>query len=168
MNLQWLLYLKYVSKKSPSHFGKEGREVAIKNNKATEISAGEKKIIPLIEEQLKVGKRSKVVGITRIKKAIQERVELVEQPLKEDEIQVERVPINKIIEKPVSVRKEHGITIVPVLEEVLIVEKRLVLREELHIKKLVKTVNKRQEVTLRTEQAFVEHISDRDLIKKTG
>jgi stress response protein YsnF len=45
--------------------------------------------------------------------------------------------------------------IISLLEEVLVVEKRLLLREEVHIKKLRKEVHEPQEVLLREERVEI-------------
>ena len=52
----------------------------------------------------------------------------------------------------------NGVTIVPVLEEVLFVEKRLVLKEELHIRRRVSSKTVEVPVTLRKERAVVERV----------
>ncbi len=43
------------------------------------------------------------------------------------------------------------------MEEVLVVEKRLLLREELHIRTVSETIRHRQTVTLRHEEIEVQH-----------
>ena len=50
-----------------------------------------------------------------------------------DDCEVKRVPVRRLIDKPVEPRQEGDTWIVPLVEEVLVVEKRLLLREELHI-----------------------------------
>ena len=48
----------------------------------------------------------------------------------------------------------------PVLEEILVVEKRLMLKEELHITKEEVETYKPQRVLLRSEEAVVERVDD--------
>lgn len=52
-----------------------------------------------------------------------------------EDCEVERVPIRRMIDRPAEIRHEGDTLIVPLMEEVLVVEKRLMLREELHIKR---------------------------------
>lgn len=52
-----------------------------------------------------------------------------------EDCDVERVSIKRIIDRPAEIRHEGDTLIVPLMEEVLVVEKRLMLREELHIKR---------------------------------
>lgn len=52
-----------------------------------------------------------------------------------EDIDVQRVAVNRILDAPVETRIEDGVTIIPVMEERLKVEKQLILREEIHIVK---------------------------------
>lgn len=119
-------------------------------------------VIPVVHEQLKVGKRLRETGTTRIRKIVRHTEEVVDEPLLQDEVKVEHIPINRHVPGPVAVREENGTTIVPVLEEVLVVEKRLLLKEELRITKQSRTVHKPQRVMLRKEEAVVERIATQE------
>ncbi len=119
-------------------------------------------VIPVVHEQVKVAKRRRRSGVMRITKTVHEREDIADEPLREEEVAVERVPVNRFVNGPVPVREEEGVTIVPVLEEVMVVEKRLLLKEELHIRKQTRTVRKPQKVVLRKEVAVVEHRKDED------
>jgi uncharacterized protein (TIGR02271 family) len=112
--------------------------------------------IPVLQEELKVEKRTVETGVTRVKKSVHEREEIVDEPLVKEEAHVERVPINRYVEGPVPVREEDGVTIVPLFEEVLVIEKKLLLKEELRITKHTKTVRDPQRVIVRSEEAVVE------------
>ena len=74
---------------------------------------------------------------------------LVHEPSMQEDIQIERVPVNRWLSEPASVRYEGDIMIIPVMEEVPVVEKRLRLKEELR-------VTKRQITTQRTERCGCE------------
>jgi uncharacterized protein (TIGR02271 family) len=139
--------------------GKDGGNVN-KERPVTRHGKGadpDSKVVPVIREELKVDKRTEETGVTRIRKTVQERQETVDVPLRVDEVEVERVPVGRYVDAPVEVRQEGDTTIIPVLEEVLVVEKRLLLKEELHVRKRSREVRDRREVTLRGEKAVVEH-----------
>jgi uncharacterized protein (TIGR02271 family) len=89
----------------------------------------------------------------RINKTIIEREEVVDEPLEHDELLVERVEINQVVnlETLPSVRQEGDVTIVPVLEEILVTEKRTLLKEELRITRVRRQVHEPQRVVLRSE-----------------
>ncbi|MGI8743084.1 MAG: DUF2382 domain-containing protein [Bryobacteraceae bacterium] len=57
------------------------------------------------------------------------------EPLFREDCDVERVPVKRMLDQPVEIRQEGDTLIIPLMEEVLVVEKRLMLREELHIKR---------------------------------
>jgi uncharacterized protein (TIGR02271 family) len=112
-------------------------------------------VVPVTEEKVTVEKRVVEKGRIQIHKTVHEHTELIDQPLHTEQVEIERVAINRVINEPVSIRHEGDTTIIPLLEEMLVVEKRLVLREEVHIKKLRTTVHDPQEVTLRQERVEI-------------
>jgi uncharacterized protein (TIGR02271 family) len=126
---------------------------------ATAAAAGESYVVPVIQEELDVQRRRVETGRIRVEKRVHTRTELVDQPLLREELHVERVPINQIVEQPSQVRTEGNTTIVPVFEEVLVVEKRLLLKEELRITRRTIETRDPQEVELRSEEVLVERIA---------
>jgi stress response protein YsnF len=68
---------------------------------------------------------------------------------------VTRVPIDREVDRAPDVRTVDGVLIVPVLEERLVIEKRLVLAEELHIRRDVVREQVETPVTLRKQRAEV-------------
>jgi uncharacterized protein (TIGR02271 family) len=98
-------------------------------------------------------------GRVRIRKMVHEHEEIVDPPLWRDEVVIERVPINRVVEGPMSVRSEEDTLIIPVLEDVLVIEKRLLLKEEVRITKRRVETHTPQRVTLRREEAAVERIT---------
>jgi uncharacterized protein (TIGR02271 family) len=125
-------------------------------------------VVPVTEEKVTVQKRVVEKGRVQIHKTVHEHTELIDQPLQMEQVEIERVAINRVINEPVSIRYEGDTTIIPLLEEMLVVEKRLVLREEVHIKKLRTTVHDPQEVTLRAEQVEIVRQPGDDHASKAG
>ncbi|HSF32489.1 MAG TPA: YsnF/AvaK domain-containing protein [Candidatus Tectomicrobia bacterium] len=116
-------------------------------------------VLPVIQEALEVHTTPVETGRVRIRKVVHEREELVDPPLLHDEVVVERVPINRVIEGPISVRSEEDTLVIPLLEEVLVIEKRLLLKEEVRITKRRMETHRPQRVTLRREEAVVERVN---------
>lgn len=112
-------------------------------------------IIPVIEEQLRVDKRIVETGKVRISKQVKEYEEMVDVPLLREEVAVERIPINRLVDSPPEVRQEGDTMIIPVVEEQVYFQKRLVLVEELHVRKQVIETHKPQQVTLRREEVDI-------------
>jgi uncharacterized protein (TIGR02271 family) len=121
-------------------------------------SGSERAVIPVVEEELAVGKREVEAGRVRVTKLVHEEQRVVDQPLTSEEVIVERVPVNRVVEGPVEVRHEGETMIVPLLEEVLVVEKRLMLREEVRISRRRSETHRPQTVTVRKEDVKVERI----------
>ena len=116
--------------------------------------------IPLAREELEVGKRKVETGRVRIHKVVREHEELIDTPLMHEEIDVQRVPVNRELDAPAQPRQEGDVLIVPVVEERLVVQKRLVLVEELHVRRRAVERPHQQRVVLRSEEAMVERGSD--------
>lgn len=115
-------------------------------------------VIPILEEELHVGKRQVETGKIRITRTVQEQDEIIDLPLLEETFEVTRVPVNRVVEGPISVRYEGDTVIVPLVEEVVVVQKQLVLREEVHLTKKRAEARKPKRVTVRSEEAHVERI----------
>jgi len=122
---------------------------------------GAEAVVPIIVEDIDVETRTVETGRVRVTKVVHEREEVVDEPLYREELDVERVAVNRVVEGPVPVRQEGDVTIVPVLEEVLVVEKRLMLKEELRITRRRVEEHKPQRVALRAEEVTAERIDPR-------
>jgi len=92
-------------------------------------------IIPVIEEELVTDTRAVKTGSVRVQKHVETRVREIDLPLLRENVDVKRVPVNRVVDAEPPVRRSGDTVIVPVVEEELIVTKRLVLKEELHIVK---------------------------------
>ncbi len=112
--------------------------------------------IPLVEERVIVGKRQVETGRYRVRISVEEREERVPVELAHDEVEIERVPKNLAVQELPSVRLEGTTTIIPVVEEVVVVEKRLVLVEEIHVRRRTTTATEEIPIRIRAEQAAIE------------
>lgn len=129
---------------------------------ASQEPAAARLVIPVIEESLEVRKHVVTRGGWRITKTIESREQLVDEPLARDELSVERVPMNQVVPPDAlpGVRHEGDTMVVPVFEEVLVVEKRMLLKEELRIRRTRKEFRAPQAVELRREHVSVQRIGD--------
>ena len=115
--------------------------------------------IPLTEERLEVGKCGIERGRVIVRTRVETREEVAEVDLRQEEVEVERVPVGRPVEAVPPVREEDGVLIVPVLEERLVVTTELVLVEEIRITRRSRTERVREPVTLRSERAEVERLA---------
>ena len=72
------------------------------------------------------------------------------------------MPINQFVSAASGPREEGDVLIVPVYEEQLVVEKRLVLKEELHIRRIRASEEWSEPVTLRREEVEIERVAGAD------
>lgn len=117
--------------------------------------------IPLAEETARIDKRVVEKGRVLVHTHTQVNEQVLRETLRSDAVGVTRVPVDRVIqegEPAPQVRTEAGVTIIPVLEEVLVVEKRLVLKEEVHIRQTTMGEDVEVPVTLRKQHATIERL----------
>jgi uncharacterized protein (TIGR02271 family) len=112
-------------------------------------------VIPVVVEEARVAKRQVETGRVRIQKSVHTAEEQVDVPLLRDTVDVKRVPVERYLEKPVSPHYRGHTLVIPVMEEVLVVQKRLLLREEIHVTTVREQARHQETVTLQREQVTV-------------
>ena len=124
-------------------------------------------VVPLIAEEIVIGKRTVETGGIRVHKTVREDVQMIDEPIVREHLDVERVEINQFVETAPAVRYEGDVMIVPVLEEVVVTQKRLLLREEIRLTKRREEISNVQEVILRREEISLEKIGTEDVEPRT-
>ena len=125
-----------------------------------EVRTGEGVVIPVIQEEMSVTRREIERGGVRVHKRVEEREEVVEEPTYREEVTVERVTLGQPIDEEIGSRQEGDTLIIPVLEEMLVVEKRLVLKEEVRITKRRIDETEQARIVLREEHVDIEELGD--------
>lgn len=118
---------------------------------------------PVMEEEVHVAKRViDTGGGVRIHKTVTEREQVLDQPLLRDRLVVEHVPIGRVVAEsdPPQMRYEGDTLVVPVLEEVLVVRKQLLLKEEVRITRRREEVHLPETVLLRSEHVAAERFDE--------
>jgi uncharacterized protein (TIGR02271 family) len=112
-------------------------------------------VLALHEESLSVDKRVVETARVRVSRVTHDYQQQVDELLQHQKVEVERIPIDRPVEAMPSVRQEGDVTIIPVVEEVVEVKRHLVLKEEVHIRRLQHTERYQETVTLRRQEAQV-------------
>ena len=112
----------------------------------------------MVEETARIDKREVQTGRVKVHTVVETSEQMVREALSSQNVKVTRVPVDQPVEPAAGSRLPDEITIVPVLEEILVVEKRLILREELHIKQEVSHETVEVPVSLRKQRAVVERV----------
>jgi uncharacterized protein (TIGR02271 family) len=119
--------------------------------------------VPVIEEQLAVGKREVETGRgVRVHKIVTEQPVTVDERLLRDEVAIEHVPVDRLVapgDAPAT-RYEGETLVVPVLEEVLVLERRVRIKEELRITRVRREQRHLETVMLKSEHVSVEPFDD--------
>jgi uncharacterized protein (TIGR02271 family) len=112
----------------------------------------------LLAEEVSVDRELVETGRVRVRVVTREHDEMVDVPLARHNVEVERVPVDKQVSEIPPVRRVDDVTIVPVVEEIVVVERRLMLREELHIRTVHTTERHQERVVLRRQEAVVTRV----------
>jgi len=119
--------------------------------------------IPVVAEQLAVGTRTVDTGRgVRIHKTVIEQPVTIDERLVRDEVEIKHVAVDRIValEEAPTTRHEGDTMIVPILEEVLVVERRVRIKEELHITRIQREETHREAVVLKAEQVSIERFDE--------
>jgi uncharacterized protein (TIGR02271 family) len=126
------------------------------DNQNAELTTVETVTVPVAREYLKVGKREVVRKKLRLHKSVEEITETVQVSLHRESAEVVRVPRDELVTEVRGLRQEGDTLIVPIYEEIVVVEKRLRLVEEVHITTRRSERSEVQEVLLRQESVRLE------------
>ncbi|MBD2701442.1 YsnF/AvaK domain-containing protein [Spirosoma sp. BT702] len=125
---------------------------------ATDSANEETLLIPRLEEQLHIDKQLVETSRVLITKTVREEPQTVQIPLISETIEIERVELNQYVEEPPLTRQEGDTTIYPVMKEVLVIQKRLMLVEEIRVTRRQIQTQQTQSVPLRREDVHIERI----------
>jgi uncharacterized protein (TIGR02271 family) len=112
--------------------------------------------IPIVEERATIEKQVVPTGRVRITSRVEERLEVLRDELIAQTVAVERVAMNREVDAPPDIRTEGDVLIIPVVEQRLVVEKRWVVTEELHVRRREHTEAVEIPVELRSTNVSVE------------
>ncbi len=120
-------------------------------------SAGEPRI-PIHTEELSVSRRQTAGFTLRVSTVTREHEHLVDEMLNQQRVEIERVPIDRPVGAIPPVRQEGDTTILSVVEETIIVERRLILKEEVRIRRLHVSQRHQEAVVLRQQEAVITRV----------
>jgi stress response protein YsnF len=112
-------------------------------------------VVPLHVEDVAVERRKLERGV-RVRVDTIDHDQLIDEALVRERVEIERVAIGRPVDTIPPVRAEGDTTIISVVEEIVVVERRLILKEEIRLRRVRTTERHRETVTLREQQAVVE------------
>jgi uncharacterized protein (TIGR02271 family) len=117
----------------------------------------------VMEEQARVHKEVVEQAKVRIVKKVHEEEQNIDLSSRQEEVEIHKVVVNKYVDVAPQVRYDGDTMIVPVMKEVVTVEKRLLLAEEIHITKRTVKTNDEQTIPLLREEVHVERVTKNEI-----
>ncbi|RPI81725.1 MAG: DUF2382 domain-containing protein [Chloroflexi bacterium] len=116
-------------------------------------------VVPIIQEELDIRRKMTESGV-RVTKKVVEEDRHIDEPGFVEHVDVERITKNIVIEKPISPYHEGETLVIPVFEEQIFIEKRLVLKEEVRVTRRREEIKNEQEVVLRREEVSIDQLDE--------
>ncbi len=118
----------------------------------------DEQVLPLLAERVSVSRRRVETGSLRAAVTTQTHEQIIEEDLVHERVEVERIAVNRVVETVPPIREEGNTTIIPVVEEVLVIERRLVLKEEVHVRRVTVRESHVEAVVTRSQDVAVTRI----------
>ncbi len=115
----------------------------------------EEQVIPLLAEQLSVERRTIETGCVTATVTTHHHEQVIKEDLVRENVEIERVPVGRVVDAVPPIREEDDTTIIPVVEEVLVIERRLVLKEEVQLRRVRVRETHAASVVTRTQDVVV-------------
>ncbi len=117
------------------------------------------------EEEPRVSTREREAGAMKVRKSVRTEREQVRVPKRREEVDIERVPGDGLEAAGAEIGEEE--VVVQVFEEEVVISKRVVLKEEIRIRKVVVEEEEVVEVDLRKEEIDIEDTTGRGASRGT-
>ena len=92
--------------------------------------------VSIVEEDLHVEKRELTTGTVTVHTVVDEEAVDLHAETTRETVEIVRVPKDTVVEVAPAIRQDGDTTIIPIIEERLVVVKRLVLTEEVHVRRV--------------------------------
>lgn len=117
-------------------------------------------VVPVVREELHADAVPVVTGGVRVTKRVHTHDEILEQQLRTSRAEVKRVKTNRVVDGPQPIARVGNTMVIPVVSEVLHIEKQWVVTEEIHITQIEETETVQQTVPVSHEEVEVERLDE--------
>jgi uncharacterized protein (TIGR02271 family) len=121
----------------------------------------QERVVPVLEEELVAGARRVKTGSVRVEKHVERRIRRVDLPLLKEDVEIRRVPVNRVVNAPPVIRRSGDVIVVPVVEEQITITRRLVLKEEVHVLRRRTRERITKEIPVERERAVIQKLDSR-------
>ena len=115
-------------------------------------------VVPVIREDWQLHKETHETGTLRVQTLVHDREESINDSLTADTVDVQRIPMNQVVEAAPGVRTEDGVVVISVVEEFAIVPKQLRVVEEIRITRRKTLIPMQEKVSLRAQEVTVQRL----------
>jgi uncharacterized protein (TIGR02271 family) len=122
--------------------------------------------LELREEELVAHKELREVGHVEVRTVTDEVPGHLEVDALREEVEIEHVPVGTFVSERKPPWDEDGVLVVPVYEEQVVVTKRLLLREQLRIRRVATTQTQVFDDTLRKERVVIDDSTERGVVRE--
>jgi uncharacterized protein (TIGR02271 family) len=128
----------------------------------------ERLTVPLHEEVLEPEVRTAETGRIRVHKRVETVPEELTVEASREEVDIQRVPVNRQVDTAPTPWREGDTLVIPVVEEVIVTETRLVVREEVRITRRRITEQVPVRGTVRREVVDIEGVDPQPGTRETA
>ena len=115
-------------------------------------------VVPLVAEEVAVSKQVVETGRIQVARVTHEREQVIDEMLAHHTAEIERVRVGQFVDTMPAVREEDDTVVIPIVEEMLVIERRLFIKEEVRVRRVRSTERHQESVTLRHHEAVVTHL----------
>lgn len=112
--------------------------------------------VPVIEEEITVEKTEVSDGHVEVRTWTELEKGTLDFDLVREDVEIERIRLDQVVDAPPAIRTEGDTTIVPILEERIVITKQLVLVEEIRMTRRSKVQSHSVTTELRKQRVSVE------------
>lgn len=122
----------------------------------------DKPVLPLVEETVTIGKRKLETGRIRLQTVTETINETAPVDLQSVDVDVVRIPLEGVIDAIPDIRVEGDVTVIPVVEERVVMTRELFLREEIHVRQTAYRETHDVPVSVRKQRAQIDRVDAQD------
>lgn len=111
--------------------------------------------VQLLAEEVVVAKRENFGETVRVTTSTRHHEHLIDEELVHQRVEIDRIAVGRQVDSVPPVRQDGDTTIISVVEETIVVERRLILKEEIRIRRLRVAEHHHEAVMLRDQEATI-------------
>lgn len=122
------------------------------------VSGGDKAArgVAVVEEELHVGTEEVTTETLRVRTVVREDEHVIDEPVRNKRVEIARVPVDRICDQPVPDRQEGDTTVLSLCREIITVQKKYHVYEEVRVRTFYEEDRHREVVRTRRTEAIID------------